>query len=98
MLTFAARTATRAFSAAHFAPASLMLDRTIAHVYWKLAEVAIPADVVPFPHLAADDFAEFVDRIRTRSVQLHTLGNLTLLNKYLNPAASNNSFDSQDRT
>ena len=27
--------------------------------------------------------------------QLHTLGNLTLLNKYLSPAASNGSFDTK---
>jgi len=30
-----------------------------------------------------------------RNTQLQTLGNLTLLNMYLNPAASNGSFDTK---
>ena len=33
--------------------------------------------------------------MRRRNSQLQTLGNLTLLNKHLNPAASNSSFDSK---
>jgi len=63
--------------------------------HWPLVGKAVPASVVVFPHLAKDDLAEFPDRIRARNAQLHTLGNLTLLNKYLNPAASNGSFDTK---
>jgi len=63
--------------------------------HWTLAGHSIPANVVQFPHLAKDELAEFGDRIRGRNSQLHTLGNLTLLNKYLNPAASNGSFDTK---
>lgn len=63
--------------------------------HWTLADRAIPADIALFPHLAKDDLAELADRIRSRNAQLHALGNLTLLNKYLNPAASNGSFDTK---
>jgi hypothetical protein len=63
--------------------------------HWTLAGRVIPANVALFPHLAKDDLAELAERIRARNAQLHTLGNLTLLNKYLNPAASNGSFDTK---
>lgn len=63
--------------------------------HWTLADRVIPAYVVLFPHLAKADLAELTDRIRARNAQLHTLGNLTLLNKYLNPAASNGAFDTK---
>lgn len=60
--------------------------------HWPLQGRNIPADVVIFPHLAKDDLAELGEQIRTRNARRQTLGNLTLLNKYLNPAASNGSF------
>jgi len=63
--------------------------------HWPLADRAIPANVVSYPHLAKDDLAELADRIRARNAQLHTLGNLTLVNKYLNPAAGNGSFSTK---
>jgi len=63
--------------------------------HWPLQGRTIPADVVMFPHLAQDDLAEFGEQIRVRNARAQTLGNLTLLNKYLNPAASNGSFDTK---
>jgi hypothetical protein len=54
-------------------------------------ELVRPA--VRFPHLATGNIAELADLIRARSARLQTLGNSTLLNKYLNPAASNGPFD-----
>lgn len=63
--------------------------------YWPLKGKVIPADVATYPHLAKDDLAEFVEAIRSRKMALQTLGNLTLLNKYLNPAASNGSFETK---
>lgn len=66
-------------------------DKWSAH--WPLRGKLIPADVAMFPYLAKDDLADLGDSIRMRNAQLQTLGNLTLLNKYLNPAASNGSFD-----
>lgn len=63
--------------------------------HWTLAGRAIPANVAQAPFLVKNDLAELADRIRARNAHLHTLGNLTLLNKYLNPAASNGSFDTK---
>lgn len=60
--------------------------------HWSLNGKSIPPNVVCFPHLAGGDFAELAELIRARNAQLQTLGNLTLLNLYLNPAASNGPF------
>jgi hypothetical protein len=60
--------------------------------HWPLRGSTIPADVVKFPHLAAGELAELGELIGARNARLQTLGNLTLLNKYLNPAASNGPF------
>lgn len=79
-------------------PPGLQIEHVLPEkwaTHWTLADRVIPADVVLFPHLASEDLAEVSDRIRARNSQLHTLGNLTLLNKYLNPAASNGSFDTK---
>ena len=46
-----------------------------------------------YPAAAKDDLLEIADEIRNRNYKLHTIGNLTLLNQYLNPAASNGSID-----
>jgi len=63
--------------------------------HWLLKGKVIPAGVASFPHLAKDDLVELGDIIRLRNATLQTLGNLTLLNKYLNPAASNGSFEAK---
>ena len=63
--------------------------------HWPIKGKLVPTDVVLYPHLAKDDLAELADSIRARNAQLQTLGNLTLLNKHLNPAASNSSFDTK---
>lgn len=69
-----------------------VLPRGWGH-HWPLQGKNIPKDVVAYPYLANTEFADLVEGIRTRNSQLNTLGNLTLLNEYLNPAASNGSFD-----
>lgn len=61
--------------------------------HWPLKGRDIPADVAKFPVLATGDLAEHAEAIRQRNAALHALGNLTLLNKYLNPAASNGGFE-----
>lgn len=61
--------------------------------HWPLNGVSIPANVVSMPFLAKDEFEEHAEGIRARNQRLQTLGNLTLLNKYLNPAASNGPLD-----
>ncbi len=63
--------------------------------YWPLKGKAIPANVVAFPHLATEELGTLGGAIRHRNVQLQTLGNLTLLNKYLNPAASNGAYETK---
>lgn len=61
--------------------------------HWELKGQKIPENIAQYPFLAKDDLAEMGEPIRQRNVALHTLGNLTLLNRYLNPAASNGAFD-----
>lgn len=77
-------------------PASLQIEHVLPQkwsTHWTLSGVAIPADVALYPHLATtDELVPLVDAVRQRNRTLQTLGNLTLLNKYLNPAASNGSF------
>lgn len=76
-------------------PAGLQIEHVMPQKWdanWPLNGVAIPSDVAMFPHLAKDDLAPLADGVRLRNRTLQTLGNLTLLNKYLNPAASNGSF------
>lgn len=75
-------------------------DLQIEHVlpqswaqHWPLQGRVIPPEVALYPHLAQDELNDLVDSIRTRNVQLQTIGNLTLLNRYLNPAASNGPFE-----
>ena len=46
-----------------------------------------------YPFALADSDPALAELIRQRNTVLHTIGNLTLLNEYLNPAASNGSFD-----
>lgn len=77
-------------------PSGLQIEHVLPErwaTHWPLKEKVIPADVAMFPHLAKDELTELVDAIRARNAQVQTLGNLTLLNKYLNPAAGNGSFD-----
>lgn len=61
--------------------------------HWALNGRAIPANVVQYPWQAKDDLAESADAIRVRNTVIQTLGNLTLLNQYLNPAASNGPLE-----
>ena len=61
--------------------------------HWPLKGKVIPQNVVDYPVLATNDLKELSDDIRSRNATLQTLGNLTLLNPYLNPAASNGSFE-----
>jgi hypothetical protein len=60
---------------------------------WPLEGKRIPDPMSRFPHTAIDDFAPLADAMRRRNAALQTIGNLTLLNQYLNPAASNGSLE-----
>lgn len=79
-------------------PPGLQIEHVLPErwgAHWPLRGRIVPTNVVMFPYLAKDDVAELGEPIRVRNTQLQTLGNLTLLNKYLNPAASNGSFDAK---
>ena len=60
--------------------------------HWLLEGAVIPRDVARTHWLAKDELLPFQEQIRHRNAAIQTLGNLTLLNKYLNPAASNGDF------
>jgi len=77
-------------------PAGLQIEHVLPQKWaarWLLRERLVPANVAEYPYLAKDDLAEFGEPIRLRNTSLQTLGNLTLLNQYLNPAAGNGSFE-----
>ena len=82
----------------HDIPPGLQIEHVLPQSWaanWPLRGMVIPAGVASLPYLAKDELKELVEPIRQRNSQLQTLGNLTLLNKYLNPSASNGSFDSK---
>ena len=60
---------------------------------WPLKGRKIPAHVAQYAFSIDDEYKDVQADIGHRNRQVQTLGNLTLLNKYLNPAASNASFD-----
>ena len=77
-------------------------DLQIEHVlpqswakHWPLNGKVVPPEVVTSPYVAAGELAPFADAIRLRNARVQTLGNLTLLNQYLNPAASNGAFETK---
>ncbi|MEZ5643818.1 MAG: DUF262 domain-containing protein [Burkholderiaceae bacterium] len=83
-------------SESHDLPHALQIEHVLPQTWsanWQLKGIDIPAHVVRYPSLAKDEMIEFADAIRHRNIQLQTIGNLTLLNKYLNPAASNGSLE-----
>jgi hypothetical protein len=79
-------------------PSNLQIEHVLPQkwaTFWPLKDKFVPAEVVNSPYLAKDDLANLGDAIRLRNDRLQTLGNLTLLNKYLNPAASNGSYETK---
>lgn len=60
--------------------------------HWTIQDRKVPPNVAMTHWLAKDDLGDLSEPIRLRNNTLQTLGNLTLVNKYLNPAASNGDF------
>lgn len=60
--------------------------------HWTIKGRQVPPLVASTHWLAKEEFADLAEAIRQRNNALQTIGNLTLVNKYLNPAASNGSF------
>jgi hypothetical protein len=76
-------------------PGGLQVEHVLPQkwaTHWPLEGKVIPAGIAEYPWQAGEEFADLKDAIRNRSAILHTLGNLTLLNKYLNPAVSNGPY------
>jgi len=60
---------------------------------WPLDGFRVPWNVVQSPWQATGELSALEDRIRQRNQIIHTLGNLTLVNGYLNSTARNSSFE-----
>lgn len=78
----------------------LSLGLQIEHVlpvrwweHWPIDGRPVTWNEASYPYILTENEAEIAEAIRYRSTMLHTIGNLTLLNQYLNPAASNGSFE-----
>lgn len=63
--------------------------------HWTIQGQKVPAGVATTHWLAKGELATLSEPIRLRNNALQTLGNLTLVNKYLNPSASNGDFDTK---
>lgn len=77
-------------------PSGLQIEHVLPQAWsahWTLKGKAIPPELAAAPYLAKEEFAELAEPIRLRNATLHSIGNLTLLNRYLNPAASNGPFE-----
>lgn len=64
---------------------------------WPIDGVQIPWNVVQSPWQASGELSALEDRVRQRNQLIHTLGNLTLVNGYLNSAARNSSFEAKQK-
>lgn len=64
--------------------------------HWSLQGKAIPELIGRYPYYATDEkyleFKYFEESIRQRNSAIHMLGNLSLVNRHLNPAGSNQAF------
>jgi hypothetical protein len=60
--------------------------------YWPLNGKTIPPNAVKYQSLLTGELEPLADAVRARNAALQTLGNLTLLNRWANPAASNFAF------
>lgn len=77
-------------------PPDLQIEHVLPQAWgsnWPLQGKSVPSRFVNYPMFADGDYVELAPAIRNRNAAVHTLGNLTLLNKYLNPAANNGSFE-----
>jgi hypothetical protein len=64
--------------------------------HWPLQGRMVPEAVALFPYMAEQEqnqeFKDLIEPIRQRNSIVHMLGNLTLANRHLNPAANNAAF------
>lgn len=60
---------------------------------WLLNGQAVKRDISHWWHTPTEEEKPLVELARARSAAVQTFGNLSLLNKYANPAASNGAFE-----
>jgi hypothetical protein len=63
------------------------------YTHWPINGDLIPAYNAIYPWAYDSEQPELAEAIRARNASVNRLGNLTLLNEYANPAASNGDFD-----
>lgn len=61
--------------------------------HWPILGETVSSFHASFPYVLELEKPELAAAISTRNQAVHSLGNLTLLNEYLNPAASNGTFE-----
>jgi Protein of unknown function (DUF1524) len=63
------------------------------HAHWPVNGIQVSSYDAVFPSSLDAENPDLANAIRARNAAINTLGNLTLLNRYLNPAASNGPFE-----
>lgn len=77
-------------------PAGLQIEHVMPQrwtTHWPIGDEFVEQHTVDFPWAARETQKHLGPAVRARITGVQTLGNLTLLNQYLNPAAANGPFD-----
>lgn len=77
-------------------PTGLQIEHVLPqswYAHWPINGVAVSQYHAMYPAALDSEQPALADAIRARNAATNRLGNLTLLNQYLNPAASNGAFD-----
>ncbi len=77
-------------------PVGLQIEHVLPqswYAHWPVNGVTVSAYHGAYPWALDSDDPVLAEAIRTRTSAINRLGNLTLLNQYLNPAASNGGFE-----
>jgi hypothetical protein len=77
-------------------PSNLQIEHVLPvswATHWPVGETSITSYQANYPWSLDADQPDLAEAIRARISSVNRLGNLTLLNEYLNPAASNGSFE-----
>jgi uncharacterized protein with ParB-like and HNH nuclease domain len=77
-------------------PTNLQIEHVMPqswYAHWPINGNLVSSYHAAFPSALDEKQLDLANAIRARNSVINTLGNLTLLNRYLNPAASNGSFE-----
>jgi hypothetical protein len=77
-------------------PTGLQVEHVLPqgwHTHWPINGVEVTWYAANYPSTLDDKQPDLADAIRSRRAAVNRLGNLTLLNAYANPAASNGDFN-----